>query len=770
MKHYQTQKEQNRFWLKETEFAPDFEKKTESIFAQCNGYMGVRAAHGLSLIEEKRGMFLSGVFHKASEEEVTELVNCPDVTWIGLEIDGEKIYPQESKMESCIRKIDLNSGELVITYIFSLKTGAKTEITLRRFASVKDKNMFFQSVDIKVLEGKINIVKVKTGINGQMTNSGASHFKSVTARVYDKQMMETRCELEDDTVRIFSGCQLRKGNLEKKDFILERRSIYGIYFIRPDEDGRIYMEKHTHVFHGEETVRTDDRKDQLLYVQKYGYDHLFEEHCGIMSEYWRRTAVQIEGISLREEAAIRFAQYHIMGMTPWHTNKSSIAAKGLTGEGYKGHVFWDTEIFLAPSLLFTYPEEARRLLEYRFNGLYGARKKAMDYGFRGAMFPWEAAKSGEEETPLYAALNIHSGKANKVWSGIKEFHVTADIIYALNQYFEVTGDLEFMTRCGYEIAFEAAEFWNSCAVWKEDRERYEICDVIGPDEYTEHIDNNAYTNYMAFYCVTVAMKYAQALKEHHPEQFHSFEQKLDLSERLDRWKHFKEYLYLPKPDADGIIPQDDTFRSKPCIKNIEKYKESPIKQSVLLDYSREEVVNMQVLKQADVVMLLNLFPHLFPEDIVKKNVLFYEGRTIHDSSLSYCAHAQACAAIGAGDLAWDFFQRCLMIDIDDNPHDTTDGIHSASLGGIWNCLIPGFAGVNYEGGKLYVTPHLPKHWNRMQFQLVIRGVVLVFDITHEYIHITCSNMGEQSIPVQADGKEFVFDGELKVKYEKGKQI
>lgn len=171
--------------------------------------------------------------------------------------------------------------------------------------------------------------------------------------------------------------------------------------------------------------------------------------------------------------------------------------------------------------------------------------------------------------------------------------------------------------------------------------------MIGPDEYTEHIDNNAYTNYMAAYCVKIAYAYAEDLKKQNPRLYMSMDRKFQLQRRMRDWESFLKNIYLPSPGEDGIIPQDDTFLSKPCLENIEKYKKSQIKQAVLLDYSRDEIVNMQVLKQADVVMLLNLFPHLVGEEYVRKNVLFYEKRTIHDSSLSYCAHAQACAVIGA---------------------------------------------------------------------------------------------------------------------------
>lgn len=754
MIYYKPEKEGERIWLVEDGFVPEFEWKTESVFSQCNGYLGVRAAHPFSVLEEHRGAFLCGVFHRAYPDEVTELVNCPDTTWMELTVAGEKIYPDRTPLKSCVRKLDVKSGELYIHYIFELQDGELLGIETRRFASMEDVHLFAQEVRIHLPQGSEKTIQIKTGINGQQTNSGASHFHEVSARVYDKEHMEIRGKLEDNGVRVLCSGTVREGTLENKGFALERRSIYGTYTIRPDKKGQASFEKLTFYDQEEEGIPTNIRKECAVASQEKGYAQLFENHRRVMQSYWDDVAIEIDGISPEEDGAIQFAQYHILGLTPWHTNECSIAAKGLTGEGYKGHVFWDTELFLFPALLYSYPDEARRLLEFRYKGLEGARKKARDYGFRGAMFPWEAAKSGEEETPLYAALNIHTGKANKVWSGIKEYHVTADIIYAVKQYFEATGDQQFMDQCGYEMVFEAASFWASCARNSEETGRYGICDVIGPDEYTEHVDNNAYTNYMAAFCVKTACRYKESIKKERPEVYWQLNQKLDIEKESGCWKEFLDQVYLPGPGEDGIIPQDDTFLSKPGLPNIMKYKLSQEKQSILKDFSREEVVGMQVLKQADVVMLLNLFPHLFPGEIVKKNVLFYEERTLHDSSLSYCAHAQACAAIGENELAWNFFEKCLVIDINDNPYDSRDGIHAASLGGIWNCLIFGFAGVRYEKGRLYLEPHLPDRWKEMRFKLKLEGEQLQFVVTHESICIKTAQKPEKEILVEAGGNEY----------------
>lgn len=762
MEHYKIEKEKERLWLIEKEISPLYEMKTESILAQCNGYMGVRAAHSFISIDESRGMFLRGAFDKAYENEVTELVNCPDVTWFGIEIDSEKIHLNSTKLLSCSRKMDILSGELRIEYLFELSSGLQIEISCKRFASMKNTHLFVQSYQVRAINGNFESVVITTGINGQMTNSGVSHFHSVSERVYNKEIMESTGTLKDNCVIILNHCSSKNLKPEKKEFLLKRRSIYGVYYFGKGDC--VQFEKAAYIYQKGEIEKQKARSD-VYELSGIGYEELFEMHKEIMQEFWDRSKVFIKGMDLDREARICFAQYHILGMTPPDTEKCSIAAKGLTGEGYKGHVFWDTEIFLFPFLLFTYPDKAKNLLKFRYYGLDSAREKAKAYGFSGAMFPWEAAKSGKEETPEYAALNIYTGKANRVWSGIKEYHVTADIIYAVEQYYSVTGDTEFMENYGYEIIFEAAKFWVSCAKWDFEKKKYFICNVIGPDEYTEHVDNNAYTNYMAEFCVRTAFQYAECLRKKNPQLIKRLNEKTKVLDNLDSWKLFLECIYLPQVNAQGIIPQDDTFLQKPCLKDLDKYKTSQIKQSVLLDYSRDEVVNMQILKQADVVMLLNLFPDLFPADVVKRNVIFYEARTIHDSSLSYCAHAQACARIGDIETAEKFFEKALEVDVNDNPYDSVDGIHSAALGGIWSCLVLGFAGIHYAERTLSISPHIPQGWGKIEFSLVLAGVEVRFQMIDSLIIIESQETLEEPISVIVDQKKYQFIKFLEIKRE-----
>jgi hypothetical glycosyl hydrolase len=761
MIYYDVEKNEDGIFLVENKYDRRFLLKTESVFSQCNGYLGVRAAFDSRVLEENRGMFVAGLYEKAYENEVTELVNCPDLTEINIILNGEKFSIDTCEILEYRREINVLTGELKIRLICVLANGLKVKIQSKRFASFDNYHLFCQNINITPLNEAAEIT-ITSGINGQITNSGVSEFQKIDFRVFDKKYMYANAYGSKDKLSIMNSCVVNQKLKTSPKFILKRRSIWGEYILSAERNEFISFSKYNYIESSQKVLpENESKKIEILEACiNDGYEGLFERHVEYMKKLWKYARIEIQGSTLKEEAAICFAQYHLLGMIPRDTSKISVAAKGLTGEGYKGHVFWDTELFVFPFVLYTFPDLARNLLKFRYHGLPGAKAKAEEYGYEGAMYPWEVAKDGYEETPLYAALNIYTGKANKVWSGIKEHHVTADIIYALWKYYTLTNDEAFMDKYGYEMIFEASIFWYTRA--KLIGEQYEILDIIGPDEYTEHVDNNAYTNYMANFCVKAADQAAEELKLKHPDTFDRLNSKLNIREWQIHWKDYLNKLYLPIPNEQNIIAQDDTFLSKKELENIDFYKQCEKKQAILLDYSRDEVVNMQVLKQADVVMLLNLFPHMFSEKVVKDNVIFYEARTIHDSSLSYCAHAQACASINEIDMAWDFFVKAMEIDINDNPYDSTDGIHAASLGGVWNCVILGFAGLSHNEGNFEISPRLPHNWEAMQFYIIIKSEYIKVNIQREVIELTCERTLESALKIRVYENEYELKDYLKV--------
>lgn len=720
MYYYKTTRDSEGLWLVEEKYDWNYSKKSESVFTIANGYVGIRGAQDFCGISESRGMFINGFFQKATPNEVTELINCPDITLVEIISDGEMISFDCAEIENYERKFNVETAELRCKAVLKQKNGNRIQVCSSRFVSFADKHLYCQTLQVTPLDRDINNLKIKLGINGQITNSGAGHIRQTQCRVYDNRYLRFTGMTDHSSIEIAEAIDIEMSEMISESFGLERRSIYKKVSGKLSKGETLVIEKKASIFksNDKDFPRNLENDNAFCEISKKANMQLFKEHCEAAKDFWKYADLEIEGISLEDKAAVKYAQIQLFGMTPSDKGESSIGAKGLSGEGYKGHVFWDTEMYMLPFYIYTFPERARDLLLYRYRGLEGAREKARDYGYQGAMYPWESALDGREETPLFAALNIHTGKANPVWSGRKEHHVSADIGYAIIHYYQATKDWEFIEKYGLEMLIGISEFWVSRA---EERDgKLVILDCIGPDEYDEHIDNNAFTNYMAKYVVETTLSYIRKIREE------KFESNLNLiyskcDQYIEKFRDFCERIYLPKPREDMLIPQDDTFLEKPELPDIEVFRNAPEKQSVLLKYSRDEVVGMQTLKQADVVMLLNTFPFMFEKDVVKKNVEYYEARTLHDSSLSYCAHAQACASIGDLELSSVFFRRALEIDLCDNPMDSRDGLHAASLGGIWNCIVMGYAGLSISEKELKITPHLPQGWKSISFTVCYQG-------------------------------------------------
>lgn len=461
---------------------------------------------------------------------------------------------------------------------------------------------------------------------------------------------------------------------------------------------------------------------QLEMCAQQSYDQLLAASTENWRQWWQKRRITVNGGDAHDQQALDYALYHLRIMTPAHDERSSIAAKGLTGEGYKGHVFWDTEVFLLPFHLFSDPTVARSLLRYRWHNLPGAQEKARRNGWQGALFPWESARSGEEETPEFAAINIRTGLRQKVASAQAEHHLVADIAWAVIQYWQTTGDESFIAHEGMALLLETAKFWISRAVRVNDR--LEIHDVIGPDEYTEHVNNNAFTSYMAYYNVQQALNIAR--------QFGCSDDAF-----IHRAEMFLKELRLPEIQPDGVLPQDDSFMTKPAI-NQAKYKAAAGKQTILLDYSRAEVNEMQILKQADVVMLNYMLPEQFSAASCLANLQFYEPRTIHDSSLSKAIHGIVAARCGLLTQSYQFWREGTEIDLGADPHSCDDGIHAAATGAIWLGAIQGFAGVSVRDGELHLNPALPEQWQQLSFPLFWQGCELQVTLDAQRIAIRTS--------------------------------
>lgn len=713
--------------LNDPRFCTQSLNKYASIMACGNGYMGIRATHEENYTQQTRGMYLAGFYHRAGRNETNELINLPDIIGIDIELDGTNFTLLSGDILHWQRTLDFANGELRRIVHWRSPEGKCYRLESRRFVSLDQLPLVAMTLSITPVDSSSTIM-LKTGIDATQTNSGRQHLDEISVRVFDQHYMQGVYETLDRTsdMVVTAFCHLSMNS--DSCFTAKNRRIAVHHQLQVPQGETVTLEKLVWV-----TRRGDKSLSQSTFARNAlselkacaarGYDSLLQSSARAWKNIWLDSRIEVTSTEYQDQMAIDYAVWHLTAMTPAHDERSSIAAKGLTGEGYKGHIFWDTEIFLLPFHLFTRPHVARNLLRYRWLNLPGAREKARRNGWPGALFPWESAASGQEETPEFAAINIRTGERQKVASAAAEHHIVADIAWAVVAYWQVTHDDTFMRDEGLTLLRETALFWIGRAT--EVAGRLEIHDVIGPDEYTEHVNNNAYTNYMAWHNVASACWF-MSLFERKDAKF------------TEKAQRFLTRLWLPEANADGVIPQDDSFLSKPAI-DLSRYKAKAGKQTILLDYSRAEVNEMQILKQADVVMLNYLLPERFTSQQCAANLAFYEPRTIHDSSLSKAIHGIVTARCGDTEGAYAFWRDGIAIDLGDDPHSCDDGIHAAATGAIWSGVIQGFAGLQIVEGEIHLAPALPAHWQKLSFSLRWRNARLHFCFTKDALTITTNS-------------------------------
>ncbi len=480
-----------------------------------------------------------------------------------------------------------------------------------------------------------------------------------------------------------------------------------------------------------------------------GWRAVLAQHEAAWDARWRAGDVIIEGDDAVQQA-LRFAVYHLTSAANPNDEHVSVGARGLTGDAYFGHVFWDTETYLLPFYTAVWPEAARALLMYRFHTLPAARAKATSIGCRGALFAWESADTGEETTP--ERVFGQDGTVVDILTGKLEQHISADIAYAVWQYWQITGDDEFFLLAGAEILLETARFWSSRAMAEADGKRH-IRHVIGPDEYHEDVDDNAFTNVMARWNIARALEAIDLLRQRWPDRAAALFKKLALGDaELDDWRDAVTRIVTGLDPATGIYEEFAGFHKlKPLDLSLYAGRRAAI--DVVL--GRERTMHSQVVKQADVVALLALLPEEFPGAMAAANFRYYEPRCAHGSSLSVGFHALVAARLGDSQMALRFFHQAAAADLEFNPV-SAGGIRIAGLGGVWQSVVLGFAGLSLKREGISINPRLPHHWRSMAFAVRWRGRLVQVRIAGTMVRVTISN-GEP-VDVSIAGKVHSLSG------------
>ncbi|KUJ89822.1 MAG: Kojibiose phosphorylase [Thermoanaerobacter thermocopriae] len=759
----------DKWLIFQNEYNTEVNPRYETLFTLTNGYMGVRGTFEEGSEGERSGNFIAGIFDK-SDAQVREIVNAQNWLRIKLYVEGEELSLDKCQLIEFKRILDMKKGILFRSMLIKDSKDRITRIEGYRFISRSDRHRSA----IKLFVTPVNysgVVGIESIIDGTVLNSADSpkhrvkHLKVADNSSLNKSGVYLETATIDDDIRIATGSAVRlyhyedkeKNNIAKFKRFLPLGEMSIEYFeFDGTENKTVVIDKFIITYTSRDVkkglLKSTVEKELFAFAQE-GIDKELQRHIEVYEELWSVADINIEG---DEEAdkALRFNIFHLMSSVNENDPMVSIAAKALHGEGYKGHVFWDTEIFMLPFFIYVHPKAAKTLLMYRYNMLDAARKNAALNGYKGAQYPWESADTGEEETPKWGF--DYMGNPVRIWTGDLEHHITADIAFAVWEYFRATEDIEFMLNYGAEVIFETARFWVSRCEYVKELDRYEINNVIGPDEFHEHVDNNAYTNYLAKWNIKKGLELINMLKEKYPEHYHAISNKICLTnEEMEKWKEVEEKIYIPYDKDKKLIEQfEGYFDKKDYV--IDKFDENnmPIWPEGV-DITK--LGDTQLIKQADVVMLMLLLGEEFDEETKRINYEYYEKRTMHKSSLGPSMYAIMGLKVGDHKNAYQSFMRSANVDLVDNQGNTKEGLHAASAGGTWQVAVFGFGGMEIDKeGALNINSWLPEKWDKLSYKVFWKGNLIEVIVTKQEVTVK-KLKGKGNIKVKVKGKELTIE-------------
>lgn len=714
-------------WLiKEKHWEKNLQNVRESQFAQGNGYLGLRGILEETPYNAVPGTYLAGLYDHTNAQE-TELVNLPNPVHLKLTSGGEKLGAVAMDQSKHIRFLDMRQGLLTRHTLYQDVRKRKYDYQSMRFVSMRDKNFIVMRTWLTPLESDAEItVKTDTDIStsnaGVITEGRKRHYQVVKVAQFKKYNYLCVKTLEKEILVAYLShltYSIGKRTFETTDhaFRLKIKKGRTVCFTKV-----ICLVSSTDKLEGPLEKHTTKKMDWAV---KQGFEALLERHSNAMKRLWQFSDIKIKG-DAESQQLIRFNIYHMLICAPQDDGRSSVGAKTLSGEGYRGHIFWDTEIFLFPFYLFTQPDKAKNILLYRYYRLDAARKIALRNGYRGAQFPWESSDTGEESTPSWA--KNFDGKVIAVKTGRFEHHIVSDIAYACYHYYQATQDIDFMLEYGLELFLETARFWASRGRYDKKTRRFRIRHVIGPDEFHEDIHDNAYTNMMAKWNLLAAYRLFFEFKRRYPAALKTIQRNIRLERReVQGWRQTASGI-IPSVRKDGVIEQFQGYFKKKPVRITQRDKFGMPDFPVGLDLSL--LNKTQFLKQADVIMLLYLLSTLFSLKTKKCNYQYYAARTLHKSSLSPSVHAILAAETGRLDESYHYFQIASAMDFKNIYGNTDSGIHAACLGGAWQVIVNGFAGLRIKQKRLCFSPKLPPVLREIRFTLMWQGCPLFLRITH----------------------------------------
>ena len=715
--------------VSEPVFEPARQHHRETILNQGNGYLGTRGTFEERYPQDRQATLVHGFWDEAPII-FTELANAPNWTALDIWIDGQRFSMDKGDIIEYARYLDLRTGVLHRRLRWSsTKDGPEIDLQFERVPSLADPHVMVLRARIIPLDRPV-FVEVRAMLDSHVDNDGLAHLRTLSQHSDANQadlLVKTRHT--DKMLAMSTRVTVQGARVERAGH--DCPGCPGIKISAHLDSGQLLtINKFVTIYTSRDS--DDPMNAALIKIEETanaGYQAARTANDKTWKNFWKVSDVVIEGDD-ESQVAIRHALYQLRIAAPSKDERVSIGAKTLSGFGYRGHVFWDNEIFVLPFFTYTQPALARNLLMYRWFTLPGARQKAAANGFSGAQYAWESAETGEEVTPTWVPDIDDKTNLIRIWTGDIQIHISADVVYAMHQYWQVTGDDDFWRDVGVPILVETAVFWGERA--EQEGNEFSIRDVIGPDEYHDHVDNNAFTNRLVQWHLETALEALGWLGDRAPESASKLEKQLDLTPaRLTRWRRIIDGLIILQDPEIGLIEQFEGFFQ---LKEVDWPAYDGRTKSMQELLGIEGANQHQVLKQADVLMLLCLFREHYDHITWQTNWDYYNPRTDHSygSSLSPAVHAWTASELGQPELAYEHFKRAARADLCDVRGNADDGIHAASAGGLWQAIVFGIAGLRLTDDDVpKINPNLPAHWRRLAFKVLVHGQVHEFDIRPE---------------------------------------
>lgn len=718
----------------------------ETLLTVGNGYLGTRGTLEEGFKGERSGTYLNGVFD-GHDSPVIDQVNAPDWLSVVVHANGVRLDVQTCRILSHRRALDMRQGVLWRETLFADAQDRQTRIETLRFASSAEQRLCVLRVSVTALNYAGDIT-VESAIDGRRFNldrlpvyldspqfapevkwekwAKSLHLRQVAATTapeslyLEMQTIGTGIRLGYAATTLPSVEPLRNIDLRSHERVAERMEF------ALAQGASVVADKFVAICTSRDMPAEEVENQCHTILARHtamGFEAALAANREVWLEKWADCDVVVSGDAAATQAA-RFSIYHLLIAANGNDPKANIGAKSLSGEGYRGHVFWDTEIFMLPFYIYTQPDVAKALLLYRYNTLPGARQNASANGFRGAQYAWESADTGLETTPKWTPDGKH-----RIWTGEEEIHVSADVAYGVLTYVAATADMEFMDDFGAEILFETSRFWVSRLKHDPARNRFVLTQVIGPDEFHEHVDNNAFTNRMAQWHLVQAARIYDEMAARNPAALARITTRIGLEATEPRhWVSVANQIFIPFDADRGLVEQFENYFTLTDVPVTEwDANDMPCYPP---GYDHFNLNDTQLLKQPDVIMLTYILPDEFSTAAKRANYAYYEPRTLHKSSLSPAIHSIMGIEVGDTTRALQYFRRSALADLSNNQGNTQDGMHIASAAGTWQALVFGFGGFRLKHGQMSFNPWLPPDWSELRFGLRWRGNRLSVRISH----------------------------------------